>query len=140
MLTELVIGANEVGQKGATALSEALKVNKVLSEFGLAGNPTGNAGAFALASALRLNAALTVLDVRHNSIGTEGGKAIAEALKVNGGGGTHRVLEEISLMDNAIGEVGLASLGKAVRANAITAPHLREQAGRSAARVAAPWI
>lgn len=138
MLKELVIGAQSIGAAGASALSEALKVNKVLKELSLTGNPLGDAGAVVLAGALRVNNALTVLDVRSCSIGTEGGKAIAEALEVSGGAGT-RVLE-LTLMGNSIGDAGIAAIGKVLRPNAITAPHLRAQAGKSSARVAAAWI
>ena len=137
MLKELVIGAQSIGAVGASALSEALKVNKVLKELSLTGNPLGDAGAVVLAGALRVNNALTVLDVRSCSIGTEGGKAIAEALKVTGG--ASRVLE-LTLMGNSIGDAGIAAIGKVLRPNAITAPHLRAQAGKSSARVAAAWI
>ena len=137
MLKELVIGAQSIGAAGASALSEALKVNKVLKELSLTGNSIGDAGAVFLAGALRVNNALTVLDVRLCSIGTEGGNAIAEALEVNGGAG--RVLE-LTLMGNSIGDAGIAAIGKVLRANAITAPHLQAQAGRGSARVAAAWI
>ena len=136
VLKELVIGSS-IGAAGASALSEALKVNKALKELSLTGS-LGDAGAIALAGALRVNVALTALDVRHNSIGTEGGKAIAEALEVSGGAGT-RVLE-LTLMGNSIGDAGIAAIGKVLLPNAITAPHLRAQAGKSSARVAAAWI
>ena len=137
MLKELVIGAQSIGAAGASALSEALKVNKVLKELSLTGNPLGDAGAVVLAGALRVNNALTVLDVRSCSIGTEGGKAIAEALKVTEG--ASRVLE-LTLMGNTIGNAGIAAIGKVLRANAITAPHFQAQKGRGSARVAAAWV
>ena len=137
VLKELVIGAQSIGAAGASALGEALKVNKVLKELSLTGNSIGDAGATALAAALRVNNALTVLDARSCSIRTEGGKAIAEALEVNGGAG--RALE-LTLMDNFIGGAGIAAIGKVLRPNAITAPHLDAQVGRRSVRGAAEWV
>ena len=137
MLKELVIGAQSIGAAGASALSEALKVNMVLKELSLTGNSIGDAGAAALAGALGVNSALAVLDARSCSIGSEGGKAIAETLEVNGGAG--RALE-LTLMGNFIGGAGIAAIRKVLRPNTITAPHLEAQAGRRSVRGAAEWV
>ena len=46
-------------------------------------NDIGDDGAKAIAEALKVNPVLTTLDLWNNSIGPEGAMAIAEALKVN---------------------------------------------------------
>ena len=48
-------------------------------------NSIGDDGAKAIAEALKVNPVLTVLDLHYNNIGVDGAKAIAEALKVNPG-------------------------------------------------------
>ncbi len=68
-------------------LEAALKgvFNRVLTELRLNGNEIGDVGAKAIAEALKVNgnADLTVLWLADNNIGVDGAKAIAEALKVN---------------------------------------------------------
>ena len=49
-------------------------------------NAIGDEGAAALAEALKVNTALTWLDLKDNEIGDEGAAALAEALKVNTAG------------------------------------------------------
>ena len=46
-------------------------------------NLIGDAGAVAIAEALRVNASVTVLNLGANEIGDEGAKALASALEVN---------------------------------------------------------
>jgi hypothetical protein len=46
-------------------------------------NHIGDEGAKAIAEALKVNPVLTSLDLRANIIGVDGAKAIAEVLKVN---------------------------------------------------------
>ena len=55
----------------------------VLNNLDLTGNDIGDDGAKAIAEALKVNPVLTTLDLHNNLIGAEGAKAIAEALKVN---------------------------------------------------------
>ena len=46
-------------------------------------NRIGDTGAKAIAEALKVNPVLTILDLGGNRFGVDGAKAIAEALKVN---------------------------------------------------------
>ena len=52
---------NEIGDQGATAIGEALKVNGALTELWLNRNKIGDQGATAIAEGLKFNGALTNL-------------------------------------------------------------------------------
>ena len=52
---------NQIGDKGAIAIAEALKVNGALTELSLGSNRLGDQGATAIADALKVNGALTSL-------------------------------------------------------------------------------
>ena len=56
------LGRNALGAAGATAVAEALKVNRVITKLDLYGNGIGPDGAKALAEALRVNAVLTTIE------------------------------------------------------------------------------
>ena len=75
---------NQIGDKGATAIAEALKVNGALTVLGLENNKIGPSGATAIAEALKVNGALTELSLGGNRIGDQGATAIADALNFNG--------------------------------------------------------
>ncbi len=66
-------------------LEVALKgvFNRVVTTLYLRWNKIGDEGAKAIAEALKVNAAVTTLYLGSNNIGDEGAIAIAEALKVN---------------------------------------------------------
>jgi Ran GTPase-activating protein (RanGAP) involved in mRNA processing and transport len=113
VLTELLLGANEIRDVGAKAIAEALKVNAVVTTLGLYNNKIGDNGAIAIAEALKVNAVLTSVDLKVNSIGDNGAKAIAEALKVNA------VLTVLRLGDNNIGVDGAKAIAEALKVNAV---------------------
>ncbi|KFH71343.1 hypothetical protein MVEG_01643 [Podila verticillata NRRL 6337] len=77
------LGTNLIGDNGAQALSEALKINSTLTTLNLRSNFIGDDGAQALAEALKTNSTLSVLDLSDNSIGNYGVQALSEALKTN---------------------------------------------------------
>ncbi|KAL0240076.1 hypothetical protein GEMRC1_010183 [Eukaryota sp. GEM-RC1] len=77
------LDSNSIGNEGAIAIAEALKVNSSLSTINLYSNSIGNEGAIAIAEALKVNSSLSTINLNNNSIGNEGAIAIAEALKVN---------------------------------------------------------
>ena len=54
---------NEMGEAGAAALGEMLKVNSSLQTLLLAGNRIGEAGVLSLAEGLRVNSSLQMLDL-----------------------------------------------------------------------------
>ena len=82
-MTNLGLYNNKIGDVGASALGEALKVNAVLNKLLLTDNSIGPAGATALADALKVNAVMTNLIIGQNKIGDVGATALGDALKVN---------------------------------------------------------
>ena len=80
-MTTLYLNRNSIGDDGAKAIAEALKVNPVLTTLLLWSNNIGDDGAKAIAEALKVNPVLTNLELGDNSIGDIGAKAIgAKAL------------------------------------------------------------
>ena len=55
------LGANKIGDAGATAIANAIAVNASVTELRLGWNKIGDAGAAAIAKALAVNASLTTL-------------------------------------------------------------------------------
>ena len=84
MLNNLDLWCNEIGDAGATALGEALKVNAVLTDLNLHANDIGPTGATALADALKFNAVLNNLNIAGNDIGDAGEAALGERLGQRG--------------------------------------------------------
>lgn len=75
---------NGIGQHGATALAEALVVNRGAESLHLSENAIGDAGATSMGNALSLNAKLVTLWLGGgNNIGVAGGAALSDALKHN---------------------------------------------------------
>ena len=77
------LNVNQIGDQGATAIGEALKVNGALTTLDLDYNEIGDHGATAIADALKVNGVLTTLWLTNNKIGDQGASAIGEALKFN---------------------------------------------------------
>jgi patatin-like phospholipase/acyl hydrolase/Ran GTPase-activating protein (RanGAP) involved in mRNA processing and transport len=105
----LVLNSNQIGDAGTGTLAEALKVNRTLQQLNLNLNRIGDAGAKALAAALQVNSTLQQLELHGNEIGEEGAKALAEALKVN------RTLQRLDLWENKIGDAGAKVLAEALK-------------------------
>ena len=83
-VTELNLSWNSIGDAGATAIAEALRVNSTVTKLDLLGNSIGDAGATAIAEALRVNSAVTKLGLSSNSIGVTWNR-IRKLLERNGG-------------------------------------------------------
>jgi hypothetical protein len=113
VVTELKLGGNEIGDEGAKAIAEALKVNAVLTTLSLMENRIGDEGAIVIADALKVTAVLTKLELWNNNIGPEGAIAIAEALKVNA------VVTTLDLGGNRIGVEGAKAIAEALKVNAV---------------------
>jgi hypothetical protein len=122
VLTELSLFTihprNNIGDEGAKAIAEALKVNVVVTTVDLGDNSIRVEGAIAIAEALKVNAVLTKLYLRNNYIHVHvsrvsGAKAIAEALKVNA------VVTELDLGANNIGNEGAEAIAEALKVNAV---------------------
>ena len=73
-----------IGDKGAAAVAEAMKVNTAIFEMNLAGCSIGDQGAIALADALRVNngckSRLHKYYLHNNRIGDRGALALADAI------------------------------------------------------------
>ena len=109
--TALSLTSNNIGDRGAAAIAEALKSNTELTSLHLGYNTIGPSGAAALAEALKSNTALTKLWLHDNKIGDSGSVAIAEALKSN------TVLTELRLDSNNIGDSGAVAIAEALKSN-----------------------
>ncbi|KJE90334.1 hypothetical protein CAOG_001660 [Capsaspora owczarzaki ATCC 30864] len=82
-LTWLKLNRNCIGEDGARAIADALKVNSTLRCFLLKQNQIGDAGGQAIAEALKVNTRLTDLFLEDHLIGDAGAQAITEAFKMN---------------------------------------------------------
>ncbi|TPX57589.1 hypothetical protein PhCBS80983_g03715 [Powellomyces hirtus] len=76
----LSLRSTQLGDTGAKAIAEQLKVNKTLVNLNLWDNQIGKDGAEALADALRINQTLLSLSLGLNNIGDEGVSAMAKML------------------------------------------------------------
>jgi len=110
-VTNIVLEANLIGNEGTQALAEALKVNTTLTNINLRVNNIGEEGAQALAEALNINTTLTNIDLGINNIGMEGAQALAEALNIN------TTLTNINLEGNLIFNEGAQALAEALKVN-----------------------
>ena len=81
VMTTLSLIWNEIGDEGAKAIAEALKVNTVLTRLRLGENKIGDEGAKAIAEALKVHAVLTELHLGYNEIGDAGKTAVQDAVK-----------------------------------------------------------
>ena len=68
-LRELYLENNDIGDGGAQALADALRVNSALQEVYLCSNTIGHVGAQAIVDAQRANPKLAKLDLRHELVG-----------------------------------------------------------------------
>ncbi|XP_004364145.2 hypothetical protein CAOG_03306 [Capsaspora owczarzaki ATCC 30864] len=109
-LTWFYLDSNQIGDAGAQAIAEALK-DKPLAELKLGGNRIGDAGARAIAEALKVNKTLTQLEFGDNPIGDVGAQAVAEALTVN------KTLTRLSLWSSQIGDAGARAIAEALKVN-----------------------
>ncbi|KAL0228977.1 hypothetical protein GEMRC1_013597 [Eukaryota sp. GEM-RC1] len=110
-VTSINLSDNSIGDVGAIALAEALKVNTSVTSLNLGGNFIGDRGVRALAEMLKVNRKVTNIDLKNNSTGDEGAKALAEALKVND------TITNIHLTNNLIGKEGVSALAEALKVN-----------------------
>ncbi|CAF0793375.1 unnamed protein product [Adineta steineri] len=110
-LTQLYLWNNQIGDKGAQALGEALQKNTTLTQINLSDNGIGDEGAQALGQALQKSITLTQLNLSKNQIGYKGGQALGEALQRN------TTLTQLNLHNNQIGDKGTQALGEALQMN-----------------------
>ena len=78
--TVYLYGIKEIGDEGAKALAEALKVNATVEKLDLDGCGIGDDGAAAIAEALRSNTSLEQLWLRGKGIGEQGKQLLRDAV------------------------------------------------------------
>ncbi|KJE93544.1 hypothetical protein CAOG_08774 [Capsaspora owczarzaki ATCC 30864] len=110
-LVSIELGQNHISDVGARAIAETLKVNKTVAEVTLRQNQIGDAGAQAFAEALKVNTNLRWLNLSSTQLGDAGARAIAETLKVN------TTLKYLYLNRNQIGDAGAQSIAEALKVN-----------------------
>jgi Ran GTPase-activating protein (RanGAP) involved in mRNA processing and transport len=110
-ITILRAGASTVGDVGAEAFADMLKINRTLTSIDLSENDIESKGAIALAAALKDNQKLVSLDINNNDIGDEGVKALADMLKIN------QTLTSIDLSDSDMDEEGVKALADMLEIN-----------------------
>ncbi|KJE95511.1 hypothetical protein CAOG_05960 [Capsaspora owczarzaki ATCC 30864] len=108
---ELEFRTNQIGDAGAQAMAEALKVNTTLTELYLWYGQVGDAGAQAFAEAFKVNTTLTKLNLFKNQIGWAGAQAIFEALQVN------TTLSSLDLEENMIGDAEAHAIAETLKGN-----------------------
>ncbi|CAF3372567.1 unnamed protein product [Rotaria socialis] len=79
----LDLGSNQIGDKGAQYLANALVRNKTLATLNLSFNRIGYQGAQHLANALRHNTTLVTLNLNKNRVQEQGAEYLADALQYN---------------------------------------------------------
>ena len=80
------MSSNSIGDDGAKAIAEALKVNAVVTTLNLSSNSIGVEGAKAIAEALKVNPVLTKLSLKYNeTMGDAGKQAVQDAVKDRSG-------------------------------------------------------
>ena len=109
-ITKIYLSSNSIGDSGMVA--DALKTNTSITEIDLFNNLIGDSGAVALADALKTNTSITVIDLGGNKIGDAGLLALADALKTN------TSITMIDLTGNTVGDSGRVALADARKANA----------------------
>jgi hypothetical protein len=110
-VTSIDFGHNPIGDEGASALADALKVNTFVTSIRLGNNEIGDESASALADALMVNTFVTMIDLYGNKIGDEGALALADALKVN------TSVTSIYLYNDSIDKSNLANVDALVARN-----------------------
>lgn len=101
---ELNLYCNSIGDRGATALAEALRQGGSLTYLNVGWNNIGDRGAKALAGALEGDSKLETLVLQKNMVRDPGAVAIAGALKVN------RSLSNLEIAENMLDRDGIDAL------------------------------
>ena len=111
-LQALDLTSASIGDEGAEAIFEALKLNTTLTELVLAENSITSKALKAAVPVLTLqNTTLQHLDLTCTEIGNEGARLLAGILMIN------TTLRTVILQDAQIGDEGATELSKALRLN-----------------------
>lgn len=121
-LEDISLSCNRFSDNGAKIISQGLNVNRTIKRFGFASNRITHEGAKYFAEALSDHPVLEHFDLGHtratgnveevgNFIGDVGASYIAEMLKTN------KMLKSLSLLHNAISQIGINTLIKGLEFN-----------------------
>ncbi|KAL0245109.1 hypothetical protein GEMRC1_009189 [Eukaryota sp. GEM-RC1] len=108
-VSKVNIGGYSIGDEGAIAIAEALKVNSSVTNINLWNNSIGDEGAIAIAEALKVNSSVSTIYLWKNSIGDEGASALVDALKINSS------VVRLNLGENSIGNVGAIAIAEVIK-------------------------
>jgi hypothetical protein len=110
-ITTLKLSANDIGDEGVIALSQALARNAAITNLNLAFNNIGDEGVEALARILARNTTITNLNLSFNNIGDKGVEALSQALAIN------TTITTLNLSSNNIKDRGGKLLADALAQN-----------------------
>ena len=110
-LTTLDLTWSQIGDTGATALTQALSFNSTLTTLDLSHIQMEDTGAAAISQALSSNSSLTKLDLTFNQIGDTGATALLQALSFNSS------LFTLNLLNNKVSDGVILSIHKQMETN-----------------------
>ena len=110
-LISICLSNNDIGDPGAQAIADMLKINHSLASINLALNNIGTEGAKAIANALKVNQSLQNIRLEWNYIGNQGAEAIIDALNVNNS------LQNIEIWNNGIDGYLSEAIDELIRKN-----------------------
>jgi len=116
-LTQLQLARNQLGDEGASTVSQLISTNHTVNNVNLSGNKISDNGSIALANSLASNESeVTSIDLSNNNIGEKGALALSNAFDSN------KSLIELNLSNNNFksGGNGLTPLFK----EGVSFPHL----------------
>uniref|UniRef100_A0AAQ5XYE7 NACHT domain-containing protein n=1 Tax=Amphiprion ocellaris TaxID=80972 RepID=A0AAQ5XYE7_AMPOC len=110
-LVSLNLRENSIGVEGAKNMAYALHENHSLQDLDLTANLLHDEGVQAIAGAIKFNRGLISLHLQWNFIKTKATKALAHALLSNS------TMQLLDLQENAIGNEGVICLAEALKTN-----------------------
>uniref|UniRef100_A0A4W6G2Q2 NLR family CARD domain containing 3 n=1 Tax=Lates calcarifer TaxID=8187 RepID=A0A4W6G2Q2_LATCA len=110
-LVSLNLRENSIGVEGAKNMAHALYENSSLQDLDLTANLLHDEGVQAIAGAIKFNQGLTSLHLQWNFIKSSATKALAHALLSNS------TMQLLDLQENAIGNDGVIFLAEALKTN-----------------------
>jgi Ran GTPase-activating protein (RanGAP) involved in mRNA processing and transport len=115
MIESLYVEGNQIGDEGATALSELLKKDVIkLKEVYLGSNQVKSQGAQQVASSLQTNKTVSKIYLEGNDIGVAGADAFSSVLEELDG---NTALKKLFVDNNSIGKAGSNRLAQALKSD-----------------------
>ena len=110
-LLKLNLHKQNITNKGAKKIGEAIQVNTTLQHLDIGGNTISDDGAAAISDGLKTNSSLQTLHMWGNKITSEGAKKVSEAIQVN------TTLQTLHISDNTISDDGAAAISDGLKSN-----------------------